>query len=135
MPQGTEAVSVFASYRERGLLRDDWTDRPTLPQVVVVNELFARGDYPNQSAVGKRFRLNPRRGPSVEIVGVAKQSKYLFVVDPPLDYIYLPLWQNPLTGMTLLLRTAGPPGALAAPMRAIVGSLDPGQTVFGVPTM
>jgi hypothetical protein len=49
----------------------------------------------------------------------------LFVVEPPLVYIYLPVSQNLLTGMTLLLETAGPPGALAAPLQAIVGSLDP----------
>jgi putative ABC transport system permease protein len=103
--------------------------------VAIVNQLFASRYYPNQSAVGRRFRLEGPAGPVVQIVGVAKQSKYLFPIEPPIDYIYLPLGQKPRTGMTLLLQTADAPEALAGPLRDLVRSLDAGQPVMGIRTM
>ena len=71
----------------------------------------------------------------VQIVGVAKQSKYLFPVEPPIDYVYLPLQQNARTGMTLMLHTAGAPGELTGPLRDLVRSLDSGQPVIGIRSM
>ncbi len=113
------------------------TDRADSPKVAVVNEVFARKYYPKQSAIGKRFRLNNSSGPWVEIVGVAKQSKYVFIVEPALDFLYLPHTQNPVPGggMTLLLQTAGAPSDMAGPLREMVRSLDAGQPVFGIRTM
>jgi hypothetical protein len=100
-----------------------------------VNQLFAGRYYPNQSAVGRRFRLKGPAGPLVEIVGIARQSKYLFPIEPPIDYIYLPLGQNAKTGMTLMLQTADAPATLAGPLRDLVRSLDAGQPVIGIRTM
>jgi macrolide transport system ATP-binding/permease protein len=115
------------------------TDRVDSPRVAVVNEQYARKYYPKQSAVGKRFRLNGATGPQVEIVGVAKQSKYAFIVEPTIEFVYLPYVQNPelttISGMTLLLETAGPPGEMAGPLRDMIRSLDAGQPVFGIRTM
>jgi ABC-type antimicrobial peptide transport system permease subunit len=71
----------------------------------------------------------------VQIVGVARQSKYIFPIEPPLDFLYLPLAQTPRTAMTLLLHTAGDPGDLAGPLRDLVRSLDSGQPVIGIRTM
>jgi len=79
--------------------------------------------------------LNGAGGPAVEIVGVAKQSKYDFVIETPADFVYLPLAQNPSSGMTVLLKTTGPPGDMAGPMREMVRSLDVRQPMFGVSTM
>ncbi|HEV3332930.1 MAG TPA: ABC transporter permease [Bryobacteraceae bacterium] len=115
------------------------TDRVDSPRVAVVNEQYARKYYPKQSAIGKRFRLNGATGPQIEIVGVAKQSKYAFIVEPTIEFVYLPYVQNPelttINGMTLLLETAGPPGEMAGPLRDMVRSLDAGQPVFGIRTM
>jgi len=58
-----------------------------------------------------------------------------FPVEPPIDFIYLPLAQSPRTAMTLLLHTAGAPGDLAGPLRDLVRSLDAGQPVIGIRTM
>lgn len=146
LPPGTEAVSVVSStvsddyfpvmnipiVRGRGFQE---TDRADTPRVAIVNELFARKYYPNQNPVGRRLRLNTVSGTQVQIVGVAKQSKYIFPVEPPIDFIYQPLAQNPRTGLTLLLHTNIAPGELVAPLRALVRSLDPGQPIVGMRTM
>ena len=146
LPPGTEAVGVISN-----TVSEDYfqvvdipivsgrqfqvTDRADSPRVAIVNELFARKYYPNQSAVGRRFRLNSVSGTPIQIVGVARQSKYFFPIEPPFDYIYQPLSQNPQTGMSLALHTAGPPGEMAAPLRKLVRSLDSGQPVIGLRTM
>ena len=111
------------------------TDRADSPGVAIVNQLFARKYYPNQSAIGKRLRLDSASGPWVQIVGVARQSKYLFPVEPPIDYLYFPLAQRPRTGMTLMLHTVGAPADLSGPLRGLVRSLDAGQPVIGLRTM
>jgi ABC-type antimicrobial peptide transport system permease subunit len=146
LPAGTEAVSVIADsvsedyFNSFGIPIVEGrefapTDRDGTPLVAIVNQLFASRYYPNRSAVGRRFRLDGTDGKLVQIVGVAKQSKYFFPVEPPIDYIYLPLTQKPKTGMTLMLHTAGAPGALTAPLRDLVRSLDSGQPVIGIRTM
>lgn len=146
LPPGTEAVSVMAD-----AVSDDYfnalnipivegrgfqaTDRADTPRVAVVNELFEHKYYPKGSAVGKRLRLNGPNGPVLQIVGVARQSKYFFPVEPPIEYIYQPLEQDPKTGMSLVLHTAIAPGELAGPLRAVVRSMDASQPVIGVRTM
>ena len=156
LPPGTEAVSVVSN-----AVSEDYfqvtdiailagrpiqvTDSADTPRVAVVNEQFARKYYPNQSAVGRRFRVAGGDSAPIEIVGVARQSKYFFVVEPPFEYIYLPMTQstpsgssvgrNLVTGMTLLLHTAGPPAGLVGPLREVVRSLDAGQPIIGLRTM
>jgi predicted permease len=146
LPPGKESVTVPANIVSEGYFetvdvpilqgRDfRMTDSADSPRVAIASEQFARKFYPNQDPVGKRFRLDGRDGPPVEIVGLAKQSKYFFLAEPPQDFLYLPLAQNPQTQMTLLARSHGDPAALAGPIRDVVRSLDPDQPVYGVRTM
>ena len=53
--------------------------------MAVVNELFAHHYWPGQDPIGKRLRLqNEGRAESrVEVVGVAKNSKYLLLAERP----------------------------------------------------
>jgi macrolide transport system ATP-binding/permease protein len=111
------------------------TDKAESPRVAIVSEQFARKFFPNQDPVGKRFRLDGREGPLVEIVGLARQSQYFFLGEPPQDVLYLPLAQNPQTQMMLLAQSHGDAAALASPIRDLVRSLDPDQPVYGVRTM
>lgn len=146
LPAGTEAISVFSNVvTERyfdtlgvPLLegRDfQVTDREDSPRVMIVNEHFARKYYPNGSAIGKHIRLNGPDGPFAQIIGVAKQSKYVFPIETPMDYLYVPLAQNPATSMTLTLETQLPSAELVEPLRSLVRSLDPRQPIYSVRTM
>jgi predicted permease len=146
LPPGTEAVSVMSDTVTEDYFRA-WdipivegrafgtTDRAETPRVAIVNELFAHKYYPKGSAVGKRVRLDGPNGPVIQIVGVAKRSKYFFPVEPPIEYIYQPLEQNPKTSLTLALHTSIAPGELAAPLRQLVRSLDAGQPIISVRSM
>jgi predicted permease len=143
LPAGTEAVSLPSNTVSEGYFRTIGvplvkgrqfleTDRADSPRVVIVNEQFARKYYPNQDAIGKRLRLNGATGPFAEIVGVAKQSTYLNPFEPPLEYLYLPLAQNPTGAMTLMLETEGPPADAAGPLRDLVRRLDANQPIYAV---
>jgi predicted permease len=146
LPPGAEAVTVISNTVSDGYFDAlnvpivegrafEVTDRAETRPVAIVNELFARKYYPNQSAIGKRLRLKGDKDQVLEIVGVARQSKYFFLVEPPVEYLYRPLSQNPQQAMTIMVETAGPSSAAAAPLREVVRSLDAGQPMYGVRTM
>ncbi|MGA3039403.1 MAG: ABC transporter permease [Bryobacteraceae bacterium] len=146
LPPGTEAISVVTNIVSDGYFDAlnvpivegrafQQTDRAESRPVAIVNELFAHKYYPNQNPVGKRLRLKGDTDEMLEIVGVARQSRYFFLVEPPVEYIYRPLSQNPRQALTILIETTGPSSTLAAPLREVVRSLDAGQPMYGVRTM
>jgi predicted permease len=83
--------------------------------VAVVNEAFARRYWPGQPAIGRRFDLG--FGPTT-VVGVARNAAYRDLGETPYPLAYLPLRQRYAPGITLHVRTAGDPRALAEPVRA-----------------
>jgi predicted permease len=146
LPPGKENVGVFANTVGGGYFDTIGTpilqgrafqaaDTADSPRVAVVNEWFVRHYFPNLNPVGKRFWIGSRSGPAVEIVGVAKRSKYQSLVEPPIDAIYLPLSQNPQTRMTLLAESYGNSASLVGPIREAVRALDPNQPIYSVRTM
>lgn len=111
------------------------SDTETSAKVAIVNDAMARKYWPNKDAVGRRFRLGDAKGPWVEIVGVARTSKYLFISEPPIEFVYLPLSQDPQPRMTLLVQSAGDPRTLITPMRDVIHGIDANQPVYGIRTM
>jgi predicted permease len=145
-PKGQTSESLFANIvdehyfdtmdttviRGRAFTADD---KQGTRRVAIVNEEFAKSYWPNQDPLGKRFRMNSADAPWVEIIGVTKTGKYLFVGETPLKFVYLPWAQNPSSQMLLLVRTTGDPSTFATPIRAIVQGLDSNQPVFNVRTL
>ncbi|MBV8073485.1 MAG: ABC transporter permease [Acidobacteriaceae bacterium] len=112
------------------------SDAANKPAVAIVNEQFARHYWPNQNALGKRIRLNGPAGPRVEIVGVARMSKYLWITESPIDFLYLPLAQNPHPDMTLVAESKSEDAAALVPaLKELVHGIDPNMPVFDVRTM
>jgi ABC-type antimicrobial peptide transport system permease subunit len=70
------------------------------------------------------------------IVGIVPHLKvYGFEEVVVLPQAYLPMTQQPQTGLVVLLRTAIAPKNLEKPVRQIVASLDPAQPAFEFRTM
>ena len=111
------------------------TDTGESPAVVVVNQQFAAHYWPGQSAIGKRVQVLGDNARFVEIVGVAANSKYFFIAERPVEFLYFPHAQSPLSRRALMLASSGPAEALADPLRAIVREIDPGMPVLGLRTM
>ncbi len=111
------------------------TDTARSPRVAVVNEELSKRYWPGQNPVGKRFRQDGRNGPWVEIVGVAKTTKYLWIAEPPTEFLYLPMSQHPQQRMTLLAESFGDASGLAEPLREVVRGLDANQPIYDIRTM
>jgi len=110
-------------------------DSGTTPRIAVVNEQFAKHYWPNQDPIGKRFHLINAAGPLVQVVGIARTTKYLWIAEPPTDYVYLPLAQNPQPRMTLIAESESDSTALVSPLREAVKSLDPNMPIYGIRSM
>lgn len=110
------------------------TDSADAPRVAVVSRIFAQR-YLGAHPIGKRLRMDGPSGPWTEVVGVAANTKYTFVLMPPDELVYLPLLQHPQVRMTLLAQSYGDAAALAAPLRELVHSMDPNLAIVGVRTM
>jgi predicted permease len=100
------------------------SDQEDSPRVAVVNEAFAKHYWPNADPVGKRIRLGGAPGAPIEIVGVARTVKYQSGSDLHTDFLYVPLSQHPVAGMTLLVRSSGNPLDLVPAVRDVVRRLD-----------
>jgi putative ABC transport system permease protein len=94
-PAWKDNVTVFASrvdedyfdtmpvplVRGRGFRE---TDTTATPRVAVVNEQFAQHYWPGKDAIGKRLHIVDPKEPTgewVEIVGVAKTGKYIWIAE------------------------------------------------------
>lgn len=116
----------------RGFTANDKAD--TL-RVAIVNEEFARRYWPGQDPLGKRIRVGQAPGTQVQVVGIAKNSKYMFISEPRTRYFYLPYAQEPQSQMVLLAETRGDPATMATPLRDIAHALDINQPVYNVRTL
>jgi macrolide transport system ATP-binding/permease protein len=105
------------------------------PRVAIVNQHLAQHFWPNQNSLGKRFRLDDSEKQWVEIVGLAKTSKYIFIAEPPSDFVYLPYRQTKPQRIIMVTQSAGDPASLVAPLREVVRGLDANLPVFNVRTM
>ncbi|HVT61706.1 MAG TPA: ABC transporter permease [Thermoanaerobaculia bacterium] len=107
-------------------------DRERGHPVAVVNETMARHFWPGEDPIGKRFLQNNQ---VVEIVGLAKDSKYSRVNEDPRDFLYLPFPQAPGSRMTLFARVGGSPTALAPAVRREVRQLAGNLPILSLMTM
>jgi putative ABC transport system permease protein len=117
----------------------DTRDTLDAPPVLIVDQKLADHYFPGQDAVGKRVRMSTDEKKGREyrtIVGVVPHLKvYGFEEITSLPQAYLPMTQQPQTGLVVLLRTSLAPKNLEKPVRQIVASLDPAQPAFEFRTM
>ena len=119
--------------RGRGFLE---TDQAGTPLVAVVNTQFAQHYWPRQDALGKRFHLGDATGPLAQVAGIAETGKYVWISEPPLDFIYLPYSQHHRSGLTILAESSSPDATTLAPvMREIVRKVDPSMPYSDARTM
>ncbi|MFZ0522718.1 MAG: ABC transporter permease [Candidatus Acidiferrales bacterium] len=111
------------------------SDDENAPLVAIVNQAMAQEYWPNQDPLGKRFSLKGSTGPFVEIVGVAKDGKYLYMGWEHERYFYVPLAQNFTSYRTLQIRSSLPPESLITLAQSTVQELDPNMPIIAAQTM
>jgi predicted permease len=110
------------------------SDTETAGSVVIVNETLARRFWPGQRAIGQRLRQGDGSDP-MEVIGVARDSKYVSVGEDPRPFLYRPFAQAYAPQVTLLVRAAGAPASVLPAIVQAVRELDAGVPVFNVATM
>lgn len=114
------------------------------PRVAVIDEAFARQQFPNEEPLGQYLAGNGKDNPDAEIVGVVAHVKHfgLDAVEPIQAQLYLPFNQAPnevlpsmAPRMSLIIRTQSDPLNLTAALRRQVQTLDPNQPVYNVNSM
>jgi putative ABC transport system permease protein len=130
----------------RGFTADD---RAGGARVVIINETMARTFWPGENPLGRRialdletlqfFRDRPptRNVPAAmrEIVGIVRDVRHSSLRGQPVPEMYIPFQQRAVTDMTLVIRTAADPLALAAPVRETIRLIDPDQPVARIETV
>jgi putative ABC transport system permease protein len=111
------------------------SDTAAAPRVAVINQTMARQLWPDENAMGKRFHLNRGSEPWIEVVGIARDSKYVSLLANAVPYFYVALAQNYVSFATLLVRTRTAPGALKTSIEEQIHALAPGLPVIDVRTM
>jgi predicted permease len=104
-------------------------DRATAPNVVIVNESFARHIFPGESAIGKTLMRGPNADITGEIVGVIRDVKTNGLNAPVPDEVYYPMRQLGRPGMNIVARTSGDPAALQTIIRGAVAEVDKDQPI------
>ena len=136
--QPTEARTVNHRLSSNGyfaalkipLLRGRWFedgDRPDTVPVAVVSASLARRYWPDEEALGKRFKLAPD-GPWLTVVGVSGDVVHNWFFRRN-ETVYRPIAQSPPYGGDFAIRTVGDPTALAADFRRAVAAVDPDQPI------
>jgi predicted permease len=115
--------------RGRGLTGGDRQD--TQP-VVVVNESFVAGFFPDQDPIGAQITVFSS---SRQIVGVAQN---VFQRRMPGDdggiqpTLYVPFEQRPWRDISIAMRVSGEPSSLADAVRSAIWAIDPDQPITAI---
>jgi predicted permease len=100
---------------------------------IIVNETFAKTFWPDGgSPIGKRVR-NGEKAPWRTVVGVVHDIKHYGLERPVRPGVYVPV--PILSGMTVVLRTAGDPAAVGPAARAALREIDPEVPAYDMRTM
>ena len=118
-----ETMGIPLSHGRDFTARDDQSS----PDVVVVNETLARRLAPDGNALGKhlieRDSFN-KKTRFMEVVGVARDSKYLWPTERPRYFAYRPLKQTTPGPVSLIVRSDGERQAVTNSIRTVARSLD-----------
>jgi predicted permease len=117
----------------------DEHDGPESPPVAIINETMARNFWPDEEALGKRFKLGPTDSarPWVTIVGIVGDAKH-WLDAPVRAEMYFPyqqamdFWATPAS---LAIRTAGDPLSLGTVVRQAIWAVDADQPISNIKTM
>ncbi len=109
-------------------------DRYETPQVVIVNESFARRFYPQEDPLGQRIIIRDRPQ-ACEIVGIVNDVRHFGPHKEPGPEMYVPYNQLAVGAVPLVVRAKSEPAALAEAVRKEIAAVAPEVAVGKIRTM
>jgi putative ABC transport system permease protein len=116
----------------------DERDRKEAPQVIIVNDTFARRFLPGEDALGKRlvFGGGLAGGTAREIVGVVGDVRHAGLDEPTTPEFYMPFTQVMTNRLTVVARSASDDtSSIAGALRGVIRQSDKDSPVYNVRTM
>ena len=110
-------------------------DNESAPRVAVVNEAVASRLWPGEDPLGKQFSFQGAQGPYVQVVGVTRNGKYVFIGEDQQNFFYVPAGQNFTSARILQIRTSVPPEVITKNVEQQIHALEPDLPVYSVETM
>ena len=109
-------------------------DRGAAPLNVIVNEAFAHRCWPQENALGKRFRTSAFDA-FATVIGVVGNVRHASLAEEGAPAFYFAYGSLGMPALTILVRTVAPPETLAPALRAQVYALDRELPVYNVRTL
>jgi putative ABC transport system permease protein len=106
-------------------------DASSVP-VAVVNQTFARRFWPDESAIGRRFKHGRDSETWVTVVGVVEDVNHDGLDQRPGLELYRPHAQSTMPGLMLAVRTSGDPAGMGRLVASEVWAMDPNVPVSHV---
>ncbi len=111
-------------------------DRLASPKVAIVNESFVKHYFKGDNPLGRKFGLSNEGPGDIEIIGVAKDTKYSSLRNEEFNLVYVPYLQNPTPGyISVDVRTAATPEAVMPAIRREIARVDSNLAVWDLKTM
>jgi putative ABC transport system permease protein len=108
------------------------SDVQNAPRVAVINARMAARHWPEASPIGHNIRIG---GVDHEVVGLVSDTRDFGPDDEAAPMVYMPMLQNEVRNINLIVHTTEAPAAVANAIREAVRSLDPEQPVHDVSTL
>jgi putative ABC transport system permease protein len=109
-------------------------DSETSTKVAIINATMAERLWPGQDALGRRFKVGAESD-FRQVVGVARNAKYVMIGEEPRPFFYAPLAQHHVSPVTLHLWADGDPAALTPAVRDVLRQMDADLPIYNVRTM
>ncbi len=106
-------------------------DNEKAPHVAVINETMAKTFWPNEDALGRRFKTkdSDHKWAEFEVIGIVQDGKYKGIVEDPMPFFYKPLAQEYMSLRNIQVRTSLPPENLELQIASTIRALAPGLPV------
>jgi putative ABC transport system permease protein len=112
------------------------SDTADSPRVVIIDRYLADRYFAGASAVGREIQRGGPDTPPFTIVGVVETINTLDLGEPVTkERLYYPVSQQPLSSMTLMLKTGVAPESIVPQVRAALRALDPEVSLADVRTI
>lgn len=99
-------------------------DTASSPKVAVVDEAFADRHFAGQDPIGQRLDIGNGSDGSYEIVGIVGTINQNGLDAEPTPTMYVPLTQDVMATLWVVVGTDGDPGALAGTVRQVLAGID-----------
>ena len=146
MPEGQHSISISSGIVSEGyfgtlgiaILRGrafNLHDTDDAPKVAIVNQAMAEKYWPGGDPLGRRIEIHGPKAASVEVVGIARTTKYRTFQERSLPFMYVPLRQTDETFMYLFVATKDDPASYIPAVRNAVREVDQTQPIYDMHTM